>query len=84
MEECPNCWGDTAFTPLADVQKMLNAGMENRVLFGTDYPLQKVFYPDEDILSCYSSTVRSMQTIMSVEQWGKISHMNFQKLYNIY
>ena len=84
MEECPNCWGDTAFTPLADVQKMLNAGMENRVLFGTDYPLQKVFYPDEDILSCYSSTIRSMQTIMSVEQWEKVSHMNFQKLYNIY
>lgn len=82
MKECPNSWGDTAFTPLEDVQKLINIGMENRILFGTDYPMQKVFYPKEDILSFYSTTIRFMQTIMSVEQWEKVSYMNFQKLYN--
>ena len=84
MKECPNCWGDTAFTPLEDVQKLINTGFEDRILFGTDYPMQKVFYPNEDILSLYLTTIRSMQTTMSVEQWEKVSHMNFQKLYNIY
>lgn len=81
MQDSPNCLGDTAFTPLADLKRLLNAGLEDRILFGTDYPMQKVFYPDEDLITTYETIIRSVQSVLSNEQRAKIFNLNFQKLY---
>ena len=82
MQECFNCWGDTAFTPLDDLKKLLDAGLEDRILFGTDYPLQRVFFPGKKIASVYAELIRSVRLIMSERQWEKIAHENFEKLYS--
>jgi len=83
MKECPNCYGDTAYTPLADIAKLISAGLEDQILFGTDYPMQKIHAPEKDLLADYKETTCYVRDVMSYEQWEKVSHINFEKLYNL-
>lgn len=83
MQECPNCYGDTAYTPSPEVRKLIEAGLENQILFGTDYPLQKIHNPNGDLLTDYKAKVQDDWKVMSEKQWEKVSHKNFQKLYKI-
>lgn len=84
MRGCPNCYGDTAYTPLADIAKLISAGLEDRILFGTDYPMQKIHAPEKDLLTDYRETIFHVRDVMSCEQWEKVSHTNFEKLYNLF
>ena len=83
MQECPNCYGDTAYTPFPDVQKLIESGLEDRILFGTDYPLQKIHNPQGDLLADYKAKVHDDWKVMSDEQWEKVSHVNFNKLFKL-
>lgn len=83
MQECPNCWGDTAYTPFPEVAKLIETGLEDRILFGTDYPLQKIHAPEKDLLEDYKNTIHDIWKVMTDEQWEKVSYVNFSKLYNI-
>ena len=83
MQERQNCWGDTAYTPFSEVAKLIAAGLEDRILFGSDYPMQKVHAPEKNLLADYQETLLGQRMVMSDEQWGKVSHLNFIKLYNI-
>lgn len=84
IKECPNCYGDTAYTPLTDIEKLIEAGLEDRILFGTDYPMQKIHAPVKDLLTDYKETIFHVRDVMSYEQWEKVSHINFEKLYNLF
>lgn len=81
MQECPNCYGDTAYTPSIDVHKLMDAGLEDRVLFGTDYPMQKVHNPNGNMMTDYKAKVHDDRKVMSEVQWKKVSHINFNKLF---
>ncbi len=83
MKECPNCYGDTAYTPLPEVAKLIETGLEDRILFGTDYPLQKIHAPEKDLLIDYQETILGQWMAMSDEQWEKVSHLNFRNLYHL-
>ena len=39
-------WADTAFAPDESVEKVFNEGLGDRVLYGTDYPLNKNIYKE--------------------------------------
>lgn len=39
MKNCPNVYCDTAFTPIKDLKSIINSGLEDRILFGSDYPI---------------------------------------------
>ena len=84
MKECPNCYGDTAYTPFPEVEKLIEAGLEDRILFGTDYPMQKIHAPEKDLLADYKETTCHVREVMSDAQWEKVSHINFEKLYNLF
>lgn len=43
MERCPNVYADTAFMPANHVKELANAGYSERILFGTDVPINLVF-----------------------------------------
>lgn len=81
MKACPNVYADTAFTPMDAVKQLIDEGFASRVLFGTDYPLQRVFYPNTDISAMYQKQIEDTQTLMTTEQWELVSHLNFEKLY---
>ena len=46
LKHCQNVYVDLAFVPMADLQVLLSEGFADRILFGTDAPINKVFYPD--------------------------------------
>lgn len=47
MKECPNLFTDTAFMPPECYPELVAAGVEDRVMFGTDLPAQAEFYEGE-------------------------------------
>lgn len=81
MQQCSNAWADTAFAPVDTVLQLMNAGMENRVLYGTDTPLQKIYYSTFDWKQIYLSNIANIQKALTNEQWEKIAYVNYNKLF---
>lgn len=81
LKDCPNCYADTAFTPVENVKKMVNAGFSDKILFGTDYPLPKAFYPEQNMISYYHELVQTYLKIMSPTDWEKIAYQNFENIF---
>ena len=44
MKEFPNVFTDTAFMPKIDIKKLKDAGLIERVLFGSDFPVMQYFF----------------------------------------
>lgn len=44
LTDCPNLFTDTAFMPPEHYPELVAAGVEDRVMFGTDLPIQAGFY----------------------------------------
>lgn len=44
LMDCPNLFTDTAFMPPEHYPELVAAGVEDRVMFGTDLPIQAGFY----------------------------------------
>lgn len=81
MERCSNVMADTAFTPEEDVAEMIRHGLADRILWGTDYPLQNVFYAGEDVVAHLNARVAAFRSVMGVDDWEKISHGNYERVF---
>lgn len=46
MKQYPNTWTDTAFMPIEDLKKLKEEGLTGRTMYGSDAPINKVYYPD--------------------------------------
>ncbi len=44
MQECPNAYADTAFMPVKSILALRDAGLMEKVLWGSDYPVMRYFY----------------------------------------
>lgn len=44
MKNQTNIWTDTAFMPIEDIMKLVSMGLTDRVLFGSDMPINMVYY----------------------------------------
>ncbi len=45
MKSCPNVYTDTAFMPLENIHHLISCGLRERILFGSDVPINKLYYP---------------------------------------
>lgn len=82
LKQCTNCYGDTAFTPIDDVELLIKEGLEDRILYGSDYPIHKKYFAEENLLKLYCENITFIKSRMTDKQWAKISHLNFEKLYD--
>lgn len=64
LKECSNVFVDTAFMPIEDVATLIHSGMNNRILFGSDYPLDQVFYPDQPLKDRYRNFIKELRYIV--------------------
>ena len=68
LEECPNVYVDSAFMPADQVKELADAGYSNRILFGTDVPINLLYNKEmsaaEDIRNCLTE----LQDTLSPEQ----------------
>ena len=81
MQQCSNAWADTAFTPVENVKALIQRDFSDRVLWGTDYPIQRVYYKDADQEQIYNNRVKEIREVMSETDFKKIIMVNFNRLF---
>ena len=47
MKKYPNAWTDTAFMPVEHIKRLKKENLFDRVLFGSDAPINKIYYPNQ-------------------------------------
>lgn len=63
MKQYPNVWTDTAFMPIKDIRLLKEEGLTGRTMFGSDAPINRIYYPDlstEKYLKTRIEEVRSI------------------------
>lgn len=60
MKRCQNTRVDTAFMPIEDIKQIVASGLSDRILFGTDFPIDKYFYPKQSEISRYKNRVNTL------------------------
>ncbi len=91
MQACPNAWADTAFTPIADILQMVQAGLINRMMWGTDLPLMGYYYGflrGEDIAkydfpAYYNALLSQLQTTLSPSDYTRLTYQTAHRFYGI-
>lgn len=81
MKKYPNVWCDTAFMPTENIVKLCDGKLSNRVLWGTDYPIPKYYYPEKDMRPYYLDLLQKLEDSISQEDFELITHKNFEKLF---
>lgn len=63
LQRHPNVWIDTAFMPKRQVVELCAAGMQNRLIFGSDYPIVRYFFSHRNeraLYMCHRSMVQRL------------------------
>ena len=82
MTQNQNVWVDTAFMPMEHVGMLCYDGLADRILWGTDYPIPRYFYPDNNMIDYYLCLVEQLKTLVSNEDFKRITQMNFNRLFS--
>ena len=83
MKAYQNVWGDTAFVSAENVVKLCDEGLSDRILWGTDYPIPRYFYPETDMKLYYEGLQQSLQKSVSQADYAKITSENFFRCYEV-
>lgn len=81
MQRCPNAFSDTAFTPLEHIVEMVNSGLSNRILWGTDYPLPMLFNEGKDTELYFHKLLSDLSSQLSEDDFTKITYRNYEQLF---
>ena len=64
LSKCNNTFVDTAFMPIKHIEELVWNGYTDRILFGTDAPINQVFFPKQStkdyIVQCYDEIRNSL------------------------
>ena len=80
LENSSNVYVDTAFMPVEDIL-LVGRKFPERVLWGSDYPLDTVFFPGESRVDRYRCRATEAKTLFSDQTWEQITSGNFRDLY---
>lgn len=64
MRECRNVYVDTAFMPMQDLARLNKEGMSDKVLFGTDAPINELFYKHISTKEFIKGMIESSRTAL--------------------
>jgi len=82
LKECSNAYVDSAFVPNEHICQLVNSGYEDRVLFGTDYIIPRVYHKRYcNLIDFYIQILSSLQQHLSPQSWEKITHLNYSKIF---
>ncbi len=73
----PNVYADTAYMPPVEAGKLVKLGFGNKLLFGSDFPIDKHFFPNENELLRYKDFKNQMKQILPKKALSE----NFKKLF---
>ena len=76
-----NVWIDTAFLPFNDLAANISKDIEDRIMFGTDFPVNRWFPNLGNELQWYANQILDIRETLGKSISEKILHDNFCKLY---
>lgn len=79
----PNVYIDTAFMALHDIRSVVESVGNNRILFGTDFPLDSYFYPNQSLAARYKKRVITLVDAFGTDSYLSWNRENFEKVFNI-
>jgi predicted TIM-barrel fold metal-dependent hydrolase len=77
MSQCPNVRVDTAFMPAEDVKLLCDNGFAERVLFGTDAPINLLFYKDMSTVEYIRWCISNLKDALTPEQFEIVMNNKF-------
>ena len=83
MKKYPNVWTDTAFMPIEHICMLCDENLSDRVLWGSDYPIPKFYYPDKDMKDYYLTLIQQLKETIKAEDFEKITYTNLKKLFGL-
>ena len=72
LSVCGNVFVDTAFMPVEHIAEIVQKGFVNRVLFGTDAPINKLFFPQLSTKNYILRCSEEFQSAITKEQYERI------------
>lgn len=66
--ECPNVYVDTSFMPFEQIKELVDAGFSKRILFGTDAPINLLYY-EESTSDYIKKNLVELQKILTAKQF---------------
>lgn len=79
LKSCPNVMVDTAFMPIEDIKMLIDCGYMERILFGTDVPINNIYYKD---LSTTEYVQKCLQDLKSIVTENEYKHITNKCIYN--
>lgn len=64
LKSCSNTYVDTAFMPMTDLKELVTEGLSDRILLGTDAPINKVFYKNLSTSDYIIDRIKETQMIL--------------------
>ena len=77
MKMCPNVWADTSFLPIDKIISFDKDGLNDRVIFGTDFPIAPFFSNEENIHAWYKRNITKMVSGLGLNTFNAISNGNY-------
>ena len=74
LSHCPNTFVDTAFMPVEDVLELVNNCLGDRVVFGTDTPINRLYNKDFSTVECIRQQIEELRTKLHKEDFDAIMH----------
>lgn len=78
-----NAYVDTAFMPIEHIKDFVDAGLSNKLLWGTDLCIPKYFKPDLNLHTYYSERLNEVRSFCQDFQFQQIIHDNAEKIFRI-
>lgn len=81
LKRYPNTLTDTAFMPADDVVELKNQGFIDRILFGSDYPINCHFPQVTQGYPFISECINNLKARLTPNEFDKIMYINALKVY---
>ncbi len=74
LSHCSNVYVDTAFMPVGDVVSLVNDGFNDRILFGSDAPINQIFANGLTTSDCIKNQIEELRAILQEKYFDAIMH----------
>jgi len=75
-----NAYADSSFMSIESMKLICDAGLSNRILFGTDFPIMKTFWPEINLIEWYKKNVMELIQTFGEKDFMIWANENFYKL----
>ncbi|NCA77511.1 MAG: hypothetical protein EOM90_14355 [Alphaproteobacteria bacterium] len=75
-----NTYVDSSFLPIESIKLLCSAGLSRKIIFGTDFPIMKTFWPKINLITWYKNHVIELIREFGENEFIYWSHENFYKL----